>query len=160
MSATTNTPRAIGDELGARGSESEQRVETRAPRVARQCVGAGAKTAQPDRARATEPRLSAEDGERVQCWLLRRREDLMLSTAITFTPWGIVLQGDLTPSTIGDVSRSGYGVGWFGGQLGGDYLCGKFGLDSESAAGCWLIAIQRAFAREYAKRAVPAGSAG
>jgi len=50
----------------------------------------------------------------------------MMSTLILFTPEGIVLQGDLTPSRQGNVSCSGYGLDWFAGKLSESYLCEKF----------------------------------
>lgn len=50
----------------------------------------------------------------------------MMSTLILFTPEGIVLQGDLTPSRNGNVSCLGYGLSWFSSKLGEDYLCSKF----------------------------------
>ena len=49
----------------------------------------------------------------------------ILSTLITFTPCGIVLQGDLTPERNGSASR-GYGEEWFSGDLYPDYLAEKF----------------------------------
>ena len=49
-----------------------------------------------------------------------------MSTLLTFTPEGIVLQGDLTPGHHGMVSAIGYGLDWFAGPLGESYLCGKF----------------------------------
>ncbi len=48
------------------------------------------------------------------------------STLIVFTPEGIALMGDLTPTNHGDVSALGYGLHWFTGNLGTDYLCSKF----------------------------------
>lgn len=50
----------------------------------------------------------------------------MMSTLISFTPEGIVLQGDLTPSHHGDVSALGYGLNWFAQDLSEYYLCEKF----------------------------------
>eukprot|EP00831_Metopus_contortus_P039769 TRINITY_DN31148_c0_g1_i1.p4 TRINITY_DN31148_c0_g1~~TRINITY_DN31148_c0_g1_i1.p4 ORF type:complete len:199 (+),score=35.37 TRINITY_DN31148_c0_g1_i1:1431-2027(+) len=50
----------------------------------------------------------------------------ILSTLITFTPCGIVLQGDITPERNGSVSCLGYGERWFSGELSPDYLAEKF----------------------------------
>lgn len=49
-----------------------------------------------------------------------------MSTLITFTPEGIVLQGDLTPERNGSISAHGYGAKWFAGELSESYLCSKF----------------------------------
>ena len=65
--------------------------------------------------------------EKVSAYYLKRPgQGRMMSTLILFTPEGIVLQGDLTPSRNGDVSCLGYGLGWFAGKLSEDYLCSKF----------------------------------
>lgn len=51
------------------------------------------------------------------------------SCRIIFTPDGIVICGDLCPgdgNNGGLVSDLGYGLGWFAGELGSDYLCSKF----------------------------------
>ncbi len=63
-----------------------------------------------------------------------------MSTLITFTPEGIVIQGDLTPGRNGNVSCRGYGVGWFRGRLSEDYLAEKF-LEKDwyaEVAATWL----------------------
>jgi hypothetical protein len=59
-------------------------------------------------------------------YLRKPGEGRMMSCLITFTPEGIVLQGDLTPGRTGNVSVPGYGLDWFAGQLSEDYLCEKF----------------------------------
>ena len=64
----------------------------------------------------------------------------IMSTLITFTPEGIVIQGDLAPGRNGNVSCGGYGLGWFRGRLSEDYLASKFlekGWYAEVAA-TWL----------------------
>ena len=67
------------------------------------------------------------DTEAFKAFKLRKPGDgRMMSTLITFTPEGIVIQGDLTPETNGTVSCYGYGLKWFSGRLSEDYLCGKF----------------------------------
>ena len=50
------------------------------------------------------------------------------SALIIFSPEGIILCGDLCPEAGGNAVASvfGYGLGWFAGLLGGDYLCSKF----------------------------------
>ena len=53
-------------------------------------------------------------------------EGRMMSTLILFTPEGIVLMGDLCPNHHGTPSAFGYGLIWFAGHLGEDYLCSKF----------------------------------
>lgn len=74
----------------------------------------------------------------VQAFYLKRPgEGRMMSTLITFTPEGIVLQGDLTPGSYGNVSTFGYGREWFSGQLSEGYLCEKF--------------LSRCFVPEYAE---------
>ena len=57
---------------------------------------------------------------------LKRPGTRCMSTLITFTPEGIVLQGDLTPSHFGNVSAIGYGEAWLRGNCSGSYLCEKF----------------------------------
>jgi len=67
------------------------------------------------------------DTEKYKAFYLKRPgEGRMMSTLIMFTPEGIVIMGDLCPSDRGAVSAFGYGLGWFYGILGEDYLCGKF----------------------------------
>ena len=67
-----------------------------------------------------------DSGDFTAFHLKRVGEGRMMSTLIVFTPEGIVIQGDLTPERNGTVSNYGYGLGWFCGQLGEDYLCSKF----------------------------------
>jgi len=57
---------------------------------------------------------------------LQREGTRNMSTMITFTREGIVLQGDLTPQTYGSVSAKGYGERWFASKLSVSYLCEKF----------------------------------
>lgn len=64
---------------------------------------------------------------RMSSFYLRESDDSRhMSTLISFTPEGIVLQGDLTPSQPGNVSVLGYGVGWFGSKKSPYYLAEKF----------------------------------
>jgi hypothetical protein len=49
------------------------------------------------------------------------------SVLVTFTPEGIVIQGDIQVGKHpGIASCVGYGLGWFAGYLSEDYLCSKF----------------------------------
>lgn len=51
---------------------------------------------------------------------------------LVFTPAGIVVAGDIglsTENNRGVVSDPGYGLDWFAGELGEDYLCSKFFRD-------------------------------
>lgn len=90
--------------------------------------------------------------EKCETWRLGREGTGCMSTAITFTPWGIVLQGDFTPGSVGNMTM-GYGRSWFlGGGFGSDYLAGKFGIKRTDRTGrAAIMAIQRAFAREFAR---------
>ena len=72
------------------------------------------------------PLLHSNVGEVRGFYLKPPGRTRMMSTLILFSPEGIVLQGDLTPSHHGDVSSYGYGAQWFGGRLSEDYLCEKF----------------------------------
>jgi hypothetical protein len=73
-------------------------------------------------------------------YLRKPGEGRMMSCLITFTPEGIVIQGDLTPGRNGNVSVLGYGLDWFAGQLSEDYLCEKF--------------LERRFSRERTVQAI------
>jgi len=66
------------------------------------------------------------------------------SVLLTFTPEGIAIQGDLTPSTNGVVSARAHPLGWFVGNLGHDYLASKF-LAKE-----WVAESAAEFMRELA----------
>ncbi len=67
------------------------------------------------------------DTEKFQAFYMKRPGGgRCMSTLITFTPEGIVIQGDLTPGHHGNVSCLGYGLGWFRGRLSGSYLAEKF----------------------------------
>lgn len=66
------------------------------------------------------------DTERVKSFYMRRHETGIMRCLITFTPEGIVIQGDITPERNGSVSCIGYGLDWFAGPLGETYLCQKF----------------------------------
>jgi hypothetical protein len=84
-----------------------------------------------------EPHMKASLKDHVLVWLdagkdvkaaylKKPGEGRMMSCLITFTPEGIVIQGDLTPGRLGNVSMQGYGLEWFAGPLSEDYLCEKF----------------------------------
>lgn len=62
----------------------------------------------------------------IQSYYLKKPGGRCMSTLLTFTPEGIVLQGDLTPERNGSVSALGYGLKWFLGELSEGYLCEKF----------------------------------
>ncbi len=67
------------------------------------------------------------DSEKFKSFYMKRLgKGRIMSTLITFTPEGIVIQGDLTPGRNGNVSCLGYGLGWFRSRLSEDYLCEKF----------------------------------
>ncbi len=59
-------------------------------------------------------------------YMKRPGEGRIMSMLITFTPEGIVIQGDMTPGHHGNVSCLGYGLGWFRSRLSEDYMCTKF----------------------------------
>lgn len=71
-----------------------------------------------------------EEGPNIRAYYMKKPGTRIMSTLITFTPEGIVLQGDLTPEHHGSVSAIGYGRDWFAGQLSPSYLCEKF-LDNK-----------------------------
>jgi hypothetical protein len=82
-----------------------------------------------------------ESGPHVKAFYLKRpNEGRMMSTLILFTPEGIVIQGDLAPSRNGNISNMGYGLNWFRGELGGEYLCEKF--------------LERKFVSQYASEEI------
>ncbi len=86
------------------------------------------------------------DTEKFQAFFMKRPGDgRMMSTLITFTPEGIVIQGDLRPGRNGNVSCGGYGLGWFRGRLSEDYLAEKF-LDKS-----WYPEVAAADLRQYLK---------
>ena len=62
----------------------------------------------------------------VKCFRMAKPGTRVMSVVITFTPEGIVIQGDFTPERNGSVSCIGYSLAWFAGRLGGSYLCEKF----------------------------------
>ena len=67
------------------------------------------------------------EDEKIRAFYLKGpKQGRAMSTLILFTPEGIVLQGDLTPTDNGTVSTFGYGLRWFRGELSGSYLCEKF----------------------------------
>ncbi|HUU59755.1 MAG TPA: hypothetical protein VMZ50_09435 [Phycisphaerae bacterium] len=69
-----------------------------------------------------------QDDERLRCFWLREPGEWCMSVLVTELPSRqIALTGDLTfGGRNGIVSDRGYGLGWFGGRLGEDYLCEKF----------------------------------
>lgn len=80
----------------------------------------------------------ALDANGFKAFYLRKPEGgRMMSTLLVFTPEGIVITGDVRPTREGNASSLGYGVDWFAGALGEDYLCSKFlkkGWHAELAA--------------------------
>lgn len=64
--------------------------------------------------------------EQVQSYYIKQPKTRMMSTLVTFTPEGIVLQGDFTPEHNGSASCIGYERAWFAGQLSPEYLASKF----------------------------------
>lgn len=73
--------------------------------------------------------ITAPDAE-VRAFYLKKPHTRMESTLIVFTPEGIAIMGDATPSTRGDVSMFGYRLGWFSEPKSYSYLAEKF-LDQE-----------------------------
>ena len=67
-----------------------------------------------------------ESGPIKAYYLRRPGGGRMMSTLITFSPEGISITGDLTPEQRGTCSVLGYGLDWFAGLNGADYLCSKF----------------------------------
>lgn len=64
-----------------------------------------------------------------------------MSVQLTFTPEGIVIQGDFTPGNSNGVcSKAGYGARWFSDDLSVDYLAEKFLQKqwTKEAASDWL----------------------
>lgn len=59
-------------------------------------------------------------------WMMCPSNGRMMSTRIIFTPEGIALMGDNTPSQRGNVSYAGYDLEWFAGSLSERYLASKF----------------------------------
>lgn len=67
-----------------------------------------------------------EDGEKVKTFLLRRYPDKSAySSWLVFTPFGIVISGDISVADHG-VIAPGYGLEWFASRLDPDYLAEKF----------------------------------
>jgi len=67
------------------------------------------------------------DAEKFKAFYLKPEgKTRMMSTMIIFSPEGIVLLGDLSPSRYGNVSALGYGLSWFSKNLSETYLCEKF----------------------------------
>lgn len=72
---------------------------------------------------------SGSSGQKVRAFYLKMPGTRMSSSLFLFTPEGIVIMGDLCPEGLdsyGVISRFGYGLDWFSGQLSEDYLCSKF----------------------------------
>jgi hypothetical protein len=70
--------------------------------------------------------VTVVETEQVQAYYIKQLGTRIMSTLVTFTPEGIVLQGDFTPEQNGTVSCRNYGCDWFAGQLSSAYLCEKF----------------------------------
>jgi hypothetical protein len=66
------------------------------------------------------------DHEKVKCYRMGKPGTGIMSTYITSTPCGIVLQGDFTPQRNGSTSTRGYDLDWFAGASSTGYLAEKF----------------------------------
>lgn len=62
----------------------------------------------------------------VKSYRMATPEERSFSVLVTFTPEGIVLQGDITPTRYGTCSCTGYGLDWFVQPMEADYLAEKF----------------------------------
>ncbi len=94
-------------------------------------------------------------GEHIRMFRLRRPDDGFYLAYVLFTPFGIVIGGDIRfGNSLCISSVPGYDVDWFGGRLSEDYLLEKFGIystirkHSKVAAG-WLCALQQKFTELY-----------
>lgn len=65
-------------------------------------------------------------GERVRLFVMKHPEHGNHRLQLTFTPYGIALQGDMCLGHNGVCSRGGYGVEWFSALKSEEYLCEKF----------------------------------
>lgn len=99
-------------------------------------------------------RLTVElDTDRFKAFMLRPTQGGRLNSCmVIFSPEGIVLLGDHSPSHPGAVSTPGYGLEWFAGRNDRDYLASKFltkGWEPDHAA-----ANLKDYAKEYDEHAV------
>lgn len=90
-----------------------------------------------------------ESTPKVKMFYMRKPNTRAFSTLVTFHPEGITICGDFAPCHRGVVSDYQYGLQWFSGRLGPDYLASKFLLKewipdyaateirSYVADGCW-----------------------
>ena len=62
----------------------------------------------------------------VKSYRMATPNERAFSVLVTFTPEGIVLQGDITPTRYGTCSCTGYGLDWFAKPMEEDYLAEKF----------------------------------
>lgn len=76
------------------------------------------------------------ESAQISSFYMRRPDGRCMSTLLTFTPEGIVLQGDHVPEGPGTCSCPGYGLCWFTEELDVGYLCEKF--------------LEKTFVSEYA----------
>ena len=103
-------------------------------------------------------------GDRIQCFKLKRKSDAFYFAYVLFTPFGIVIGGDIRfyPDQTSISSVPGYDADWFGGRLSEDYLLEKFGIHSMRRKGAkvaagWLCALQQKFAELYQASAAANG---
>lgn len=103
-------------------------------------------------------------GNALRCFKLKRPADSFYLAYVLFTPFGIVIGGDIRffDDRTAISSVPGYDAEWFGGRLAESYLLEKFGIHSTRgkkarlAAG-WLCALQQKFSELYrAQRGVEA----
>lgn len=93
-------------------------------------------------------------GKHIRMFKLRRPSDSFFLAFVLFTPFGIVIGGDIRFGNALTISSvPGYDVDWFGCHLSEDYLLEKFCIRSSGkwgkiAAG-WLCALQQKFVELY-----------
>ena len=87
----------------------------------------------------------------VSSFYMKKPGDRFMSTLLTFTPEGIVIQGDHKPEAHGACSCGGYGLLWFIEDLAPDDLCEKF------LAETFVFEYAVSFLKEYVLNAVRAG---
>lgn len=69
---------------------------------------------------------SISEVESTRCFRLGKGDQNCMSCLITFSPSGITITGDITPTRNGSCSTRGYSINWFAGKLYCDYLAEKF----------------------------------
>lgn len=95
-------------------------------------------------------------GDLLRCFKLKRPSDSFYLAYVLFTPFGIVIGGDIRffPDRTSISSERGYDADWFGSPLAEPYLLEKFGIrhvrgKSARIAAGWLCALQQKFAELY-----------